>query len=201
MIGREVVRITGLCGSLRPNGFTKMALSIALSGAAESGAVTQLVDLCEYDLPLCNGESADVYRGSPGVRRLRQNVGLANGVILAPPNYHGTLSGVLKNALDLMSAREFEGKVVGLIGVSGGRVGGENTLNTLRAVGRTLHAWVIPSEAWIDDAAAAFAANGVLRDDDTTRRVREVGQKVARLTQMLASKDARELLQLWENGD
>ena len=43
----------------------------------------------------------------------------ANGVILATPNYHGTLSGVLKNALDLMSMREFEGKVAGLVGVFG----------------------------------------------------------------------------------
>jgi FMN reductase len=196
---RELVRIIGLCGSLRPNGFTKMALGVALAGAAESGAVTQLVDLREYDLPLCIGDGADVYRGSPGVRRLRQMVSEANAVILATPSYHGTLSGVLKNALDLMSAREFEGKVVGLIGVSGDRTGGANALNTLRAIGRTLHAWVIPSEAWIDDAASAFAANGVLRDDGTTQRVREVGQKVVRLTQMLASKEGRELLQLWEN--
>lgn len=201
MIRRDVVRITGLCGSLRPNGFTKMALSIALAGAAESGAVTQIVDLSEYDLPFCNGESANEYRDSPGVRRLRQNVGEAHAVILATPNYHGTLSGVLKNALDLMTAREFEGKVVGLIGVSGARTGGVSTLDTLRAIGLTLHAWVIPSEAWIDDVAAAFAANGVLRDDAAAQRVREVGQKVARLTQMLASKEARELLQLWEKAD
>jgi FMN reductase len=195
---RELVRIIGLCGSLRPNGFTKMALGIALTGAAEGGAATQLVDLSEYDLPLCSGDAADMYRGSPGVRRLRQIVSEADAVILATPTYHGTLSGVLKNALDLMSTREFEGKVVGLIGVSGDRMGGANTLETMRTIGRTLHAWVIPSAAWIDDAAAAFAANGVLRDNGTTQRVREVGQKVVRLTQMLGSKEARELLQLWE---
>jgi FMN reductase len=201
LIQREVVRITGLCGSLRLNGFTKKALSVALTGATESGAVTQLIDLGEYDLPFCNGETGEMYRGSPGVRRLRQNVGMANGIILATPSYHGTISGVLKNALDLLSTREFDGKVVGFIGVSGDRVSGASALATLRTIGKALHAHVIPSEVWIYDAASAFAANGFLRDDATAQRVREVGQKVVRLTQMLVSKEARDLLGLWENAD
>jgi FMN reductase len=125
----------------------------------------------------------------------------ASGIILATPNYHGSLSGVLKNALDLMSMREFEGKVVGLIGVSGGRMGGTSTLNTLRAIGRTLHAWVIPSEAWIYNADSAFTEDGHIKDLSSEQRVRDVGRKIARLTGMLASKEARELLHLWEDDE
>lgn len=81
-----------------------------------------------------------------------------------------------------------EGKVVGLAGVSGGRMGGASTLNTLRAIGRALHAWVIPWEAWIYDAATAFAPDGSLIDASSERRLKQVGRKVARLTQMLVSK-------------
>jgi FMN reductase len=195
----EGVRVLGLCGSLRPNGYTRAALSVALAGAAGAGAAAQLVDLRDYDLPLCTGGS-DI-EASPGVRRLRQRITEANGIILATPNYHGTLSGVLKNALDLMSMSEFEGKVVGLVGVSGGRMGGAATLNTLRAIGRTLHAWVIPSEAWVYEAATAFAADGSPQDASSEQRLKEVGRKVARLTQMLASKEARDLLQLWEETE
>jgi FMN reductase len=195
----EGVRVVGLCGSLRPDGYTKAALNVALAGAAGEGANAQLVDLHDLNLPFCMGGSeAEV---SPGVRRLRQSVKEANGIILATPNYHGTLSGVLKNALDLISMSEFEGKVVGLVGVSGGRMGGASTLNTLRAIGRTLHAWVIPWEAWVYDAATAFAADGRLKDAATEQRLKKVGRKVARLTQMLASREARELLQLWEETD
>ncbi|MGA8534942.1 MAG: NAD(P)H-dependent oxidoreductase [Candidatus Tumulicola sp.] len=128
------VRIAGLCGSLRPDGYTRAALSVALAGATGEGAAAQLVDLRDYELPFCAGGSDA--EALPGVRRLRQIVKEANGIILATPNYHGTLSGVLKNALDLMSMSEFEGKVVGLVGVSGGRMGGASTLNTLRAIGR-----------------------------------------------------------------
>jgi hypothetical protein len=67
---------------------------------------------------------------------------------------------VLNNALDFLTIREFEGKAVGLVGVSGGPMGGASTLNTLRAIGRTLHAWVMPSEAWIYDADSAFSEDG-----------------------------------------
>jgi FMN reductase len=175
-----------------------MALSIALAGAQENGAAVELADLRDYNLPLCTGEAQDASQNTPGVQRLRQNVREANGVILATPNYHGTLSGVLKNALDLMSVQEFEGKIVGLVGVSGGRMGGANTLNTLRAIGRSLHAWVVPWEAWVYDASVAFAADGSLGDAAIEERLKDVGRKVARLTRMLASKEARELLQLWE---
>ena len=200
MVDDGTVRVLGLCGSLRPDGFTRMALSIALAGAQEKGAAVELVDLRDYGLPFCTGETQDASQNTPGVQRLRQSVMEASGVILATPNYHGTLSGVLKNALDLMSV-EFEGKVVGLVGVSGGPMGGANTLNTLRAIGRSLHAWVVPWEGWVYDASSAFAADGSLRDAAIEQRLKDVGRKVARLTRMLASKEARELLQLWEEVD
>ena len=76
-----------------------------------------------------------------------------------------------------------------------------STLNTLRAIGRTLHAWVIPSEAWIYDADSAFTEDGHIKDLRSEQRVREVGRKIARLTRMLASKEARELLHLWEDDE
>jgi FMN reductase len=177
-----------------------MALNVALAGASERGATAELLDLRGFDLPFCTGEEGGL-PGNAGVERLRNKIAGASGIILATPNYHGTLSGVLKNALDLMSMREFEGKVVGLIGVSGGRMGGASTLNSLRAIGRALHAWVIPWEAWVYEASTAFAADGSVKDVATEQRLREVGRKVARLTRMLASKEARDLLQLWEDVD
>ncbi|HVR45422.1 MAG TPA: NAD(P)H-dependent oxidoreductase [Candidatus Binatia bacterium] len=197
----ESIRVVGICGSLRPNGWTLAALKIALAGAKERGATAELLDLRDYNLPFCAGGDPDAIQGNAGVQRLRQKVSEASGIILATPNYHGSLSGVLKNALDLMSMREFEGKVVGLIGVSGGRMGGTFTLNTLRAIGRTLHAWVIPSEAWIYNADSAFTEDGHIKDPNSEQRVRDVGRKIARLTRMLASKEARELLHLWEDDE
>ena len=61
------------------------------------------------------------YQGGypPGVGKLREEVRAAEGIILGTPEYHGGFSGVLKNALDLMGFDEFEGKMMGLVGVSG----------------------------------------------------------------------------------
>ena len=68
------------------------------------------------------------------VFRLRTEVKEAEGVILGTPEYHGSFSGVLKNALDLMGFDEFEGKMIGLVGVSGGRMGACVTFGGMKNV-------------------------------------------------------------------
>ena len=44
------VFVVGICGSLRRGSYTRMAVQIALQGAEEAGAETQLIDLKDYDL-------------------------------------------------------------------------------------------------------------------------------------------------------
>jgi FMN reductase len=66
---QAAVRVLGACGSLRPDSWTRVALTIALAGAEEMGATAELVDLRDYDLPFCTGEESTVEK--PGVRRLR----------------------------------------------------------------------------------------------------------------------------------
>jgi len=46
----EEVLVVGICGSLRAGSYTHMALGIAVRGAQEVGARTQLIDLREYQL-------------------------------------------------------------------------------------------------------------------------------------------------------
>ena len=100
----------------------------------------------------CDGK--DDESGYPkDVFRLREEVKHAEGIILGTPEYHGGYSGVLKNALDLMGFEEFEGKMLGLVGVSGG---------TLREVGRALHACVVPEQASIPQAWQEFDETGKL---------------------------------------
>jgi multimeric flavodoxin WrbA len=93
---------------------------------------------------------------------LREEVKHAEGIILGTPEYHGGYSGVLKNALDLMGFEEFEGKMLGLVGVSGGAMGAFGAMNSLREVGRALHAWVVPDQASIPQAWQEFDETGKL---------------------------------------
>lgn len=193
------VQIAGIVGSLRPGSYTRLSVQLALQGAAELGAATQLIDLREYTLPFCDG-GRDEGHYPPDVLRLRRDVRTATGLILGTPEYHGGYSGVIKNALDLMGFSEFEGKTIGLIGVSGGRMGAVNALNGLRAAGRSLHAWVLPTEVSIPQVRLHFDADGALKDTGLAERLRDLGRQVARFAFLHSSEQAMEFLRAWEGA-
>jgi NAD(P)H-dependent FMN reductase len=176
-----------------------MALSVALQGAQEIGATTQLVDLRDYELIFCDGKQ-DERHYPEDVFNLRRAVREANGIILGTPEYHGSFSGVLKNAIDLMGFKEFESKIIGLIGVAGGSMGAANALNGLRVVGRSVHAWVLPEQVSIPKARDVFDAAGKLNDETTEERLKELGRQVTRIAYLHASGKAREFIEVWENA-
>jgi FMN reductase len=193
------VQVVGLVGSLRPGSYTRLSVQLALQGAAELGAATQLIDLRDYTLPFCDG-SKDESHYPPDVARLRSDLRAATGLILGTPEYHGGYSGVLKNALDLMGFAEFEGKTIGLLGVSGGRMGAAHALAGLRTASRSLRAWVLPTEVSIPQVGQQFDANGVLKDAALAERVRDLGRQVARFAFLHSSQQAMEFLRAWEEA-
>ncbi len=173
----ESIYVVALCGSLRDGSSTHAALQIALSGAQAAGAEVEMLRLSEYEL-VFQGSVTNEADYPAGVFRLREKVKSADGIILGSPEYHGGFSGVLKSALDLMGFDEFENKVIGLVGVSGGRKGAVNALSMLRTVGTALRAWVVPKDASIPNASQAFDANGNLLDSKLAERVKAVGKQV-----------------------
>lgn len=190
------IRIAGICGSLRAGSYTRRAVEIALAGAAESGAETQLIDLRDYNLVFRVGSRDEGFPDD--VLRLRSEVKQAEGVILGTPEYHGSFSGVLKNALDLMGFDEFEGKMIGLVGVSGGRMGAFDALNSLRNIGRALHAWVIPEQAAVPEAWKVFPEGGKIVDPEIEERLKDIGRQVARFARLHKCENALEFLRSWQ---
>ncbi len=191
------IRVVGICGSLRKGSYTQMALSYALKGAREFGAETQLINLREYELVFFGMNEEEDYPAD--VARLREDVGKAQGILLGTPVYHGSMSGVLKNALDLMGFEEFEGKMIGLVGVSGGRLGAGNALNSLRSIGRTLHAWVLPQEVSIPEAHNYFDREGNITDPELKERLLEIGRSVAKFATFHEMQRDQEFIKLWES--
>lgn len=198
MIPDPAVHVVAICGSLREVSYTRMALEISLRGAAENGATTHLIDLIDYDLPFCKDPRAR--RGHNDVQRLREDVSKAQGIVLGTPNYHGSYSGVLKNALDLMGFEEFEGRVVGLVGVAGGATGATIPLDALRTVSRALHAWTIPDEASIPRVREVFSPDGTCNDRLAEQRLLKVGQQVTRFAALHHAAQTQEFLQMWEKS-
>jgi FMN reductase len=192
-------RIVGISGSVRPGSYTTLAVALALKGAEEMRCETKLINLRDYQLTFCDAKD-DESHFPKDVFRLREEVKKAQGIILGTPEYHGGYSGVLKNALDLMGFEEFEGKMLGLVGVSGGAMGAFGAMNSLREVGRALHAWVVPEQASIPLAWQEFDDAGNLKDPKLEERVRQVGRQVARFAYLHGSCEANEFLQNWEKS-
>ncbi|MHA2275660.1 MAG: NADPH-dependent FMN reductase, partial [Candidatus Kariarchaeaceae archaeon] len=124
----------------------------------------------------------------------------AQGLIIGSPEYHGSYSGVLKNLLDLLGFKEFEGKMIGLVGISGGSLGAANTLNGLRTIGRQLHGWVLPGQVSIPRASSAFEDNGQLIDKKLEERLKDVGRNVAKFSYLHHNQKSLEFLQAWEQA-
>lgn len=190
------INIAGVCGSLSATGATKNALSVALRGAEELAGETNLIELRDYELPFCGATPEEDY--PQDVSRLRAAIRRSHGIILGTPEYHGSLSGVLKNMLDLMGATEFEGKVIGLVGVAGGRPGATNSLNAMRLIGRNLHSWVLPQEVSVGEAGTAFDEDGEATDPDIERRLLNLGEQVVRLASLQQKIKEHDFLKVWQ---
>jgi FMN reductase len=177
-----MVKIVGIVGSLRPGSYSKQAMNLVAQRIEALGAAVEILDLREMNLPFCNG--GDDYPGYSDVERLQKIVREADGLILATPEYHGSMSGVLKNALDLMSFEELSDKVTGLISVLGGQPN-SNALNDLRVVMRWVHAWVIPEQVAIGQAWNAFGEDGKLLDENLAKRFDQFAQSLVEHTRKL----------------
>jgi azobenzene reductase len=123
------------------------------------------IDLSGEDaVPLYNGE--EVQDQIQSVIQLRQKVKEADGIIIATPEYHGGMSGVLKNALDYLGSEHFQHKPVALIAVAGGGKGGINALNNMRTVMRGLYANTIPRQLVLDPKAFDYEKDGLYEDSE-----------------------------------
>ncbi|MDZ8260172.1 NADPH-dependent FMN reductase [Nostoc sp. ChiQUE01b] len=177
-----MVKIVGIGGSLRPNSYTQLALQVAAQRVEAVGAQVEILDLRQLQLPFCTG--AKEYPEYPDVQRLQDTVSQADGLILATPEYHGGVSGVLKNALDLMSFDQLSDKVTGLISVLGGQ-SNSNALNDLRLIVRWVHGWVIPEQIAIGQAWGAFSPEGKLVDEKLSQRFDQFAQSLVDNTRKL----------------
>jgi FMN reductase len=170
-----MVKIVGISGSLREGSYSSSALNLVTQRLSDLGASVEIIDLRSLNLPFCDGGKD--YSAYPDVAKLKQIVKAADGLVLATPEYHGSLSGVMKNALDLLTFEELSGKVTGLMSVLGGQ-SNSNALNDLRVIMRWVHAWVIPEQIAIGQAWQAFDKEGKLLDEKLGERFDKFSQSL-----------------------
>ena len=75
-----------------------------------------------------------------------------------------------------------------------------DALNALRAIGRALHAWVLPQQASIPEAWKIFDSAGKIVDKQIESRLREVGREVAHFARIHKCAAAHEFLEAWQKA-
>lgn len=129
-------KILGVAGSMRENSYSLNALKIVLEEAQKRGAQTRLLALREEGLPMYAPGSS-----SPALDRVTKQVEWADAFILASPDYHGSISGVLKNFLDHFY-EEFAGKLFGYVVASHEK--GLTVMDQMRTAVRQCYGWSLP---------------------------------------------------------
>lgn len=155
-------RIVGIGGTLRDGSSSEKALRYAMGRAAAQGALTEIITGDALDLPAYLPESP---AQSEKVTRLIEALSGAHGVIVSSPGYHGSISGMVKNALDYAEALRdnkfpyLEGRAVGLIACAQGWQAAVSTLAALRQVTHALRGWPTPIGVAFNTALPVFDAD------------------------------------------
>ena len=134
-----------------------------LNAAERAGARTRLISGPALQLPMYEPDNPE---RTDAARDLVAQLALADGIILGSPGYHGSISGLIKNALDyaedLRGDRRpyFSGRAVGCIATAGGWPGAVNTLGALRDIVHALRGWPTPLGAAINSSERVFDDDG-----------------------------------------
>lgn len=104
------------------------------------------------------------------VLRFLEALEQADGIVIVSPTYHGTTSGLLKNALDYVNELAhapqpyLDGRALGCVSVSLGEQGAASTLHTLRTIGHALRSWPTPLGVTLSNSRSAVDTDGAPAD-------------------------------------
>ena len=134
---KATFNVLGVAGSTRKGSYSARALAIALEHVKKQGAEVRMLELNKTVLPLYDPNAP----ASKEVEQAAEAVAWADAFILASPDYHGSMSGALKNFLDHFY-EEFGGKVFGYVVASHEK--GLTVMDQMRTAVRQCYGWSMP---------------------------------------------------------
>ena len=149
------MRVAIIIGSIREGRQSQKAAYYLQKKLAVRLIDTDIIDLAEYPLPFM--EERITLDPNPPVNALliSEKLKNADAIILVTPEYQGSFTGVLKNALDYFLP-EFLKKVVGVATTAGGRMGGINASVQLQHVILSMGAYPLPQKLIVSEIQNAF---------------------------------------------
>ena len=184
--------IIGIGGTTRRESSSERSLAKALQAAEALGARTRLFGGAVLTkIPIYDPSTAD---NSPELQQLLDGVRAADGVIIATPGYHGSVSGVVKNALDAMEGLRgdvrpyLDGRAVGCIVTADGWQAAGTTLSSLRTIIHALRGWPTPlGVSFNPSAATLFDEAGDLCQERDAQLITAMVAQVVEFARMKAA--------------
>lgn len=179
-------KVLALSGSLRKDSCNKKLINNTAEIARKMGATVTVIDLKDYPIPFYDGD-LEASQGMPeNAKRLRKLMVESQKVIIASPEYNGSLSAVLKNAIDWLSRSEegkpsreaFAGKKFAIMSCSPGSGGGARGLEHLRTVIKNIGGEVIVRQVVLPDCYSAFDPQGNLKNESVKEEIKQELQEL-----------------------
>ena len=175
----QPLQVLAVAGSLHRRSVTRAVVVHVAEGLKAEGCTVDLLDFETEPLPRYNPDTA---YDAPGFDALQTRVERADVYVLGTPDYHGSISGAMKNFLDHFW-REFAGKLFATIVASHEK--GLTVTDQFRTVARQCYAWTLPygvSFADEEDVNAGQVVSEALKKrlDMFVRDVRVYGTLLAR---------------------
>jgi FMN reductase len=126
-----------------------------------------------------------VVERTDAAKRLVETLRGADGVVLGSPGYHGTVSGLVKNALDYVEDLRddprpyLDGRAVGCVATAQGWQASVMTLTALRSIVHALRGWPTPLGSALNSKQVGFDLDGGSTDKDVADTLRTIGRQVA----------------------
>jgi FMN reductase len=174
--------IVGIGGTARAGSTTERAVLTSLAAAEQLGARTKMFGGAFLaQLPLYTPEEQNRTREE---QELVAAVREADGLIIGSPAYHGGISGVVKNAIDLIeeTSRDervyLDGRAVGLIVSAYGWQATGTTLTSMRSIVHALRGWPTPLGATINSTGGVFDPDGNIKEPGLASTLAIIGRQV-----------------------
>lgn len=141
-----------------------MAVALADRFHRSGHTATSIIDLAEYNLPVLEEQYNGQDNNIPALASIQQSLDTADAIIFLSPEYHGSYSGALKNAVDYFSA-EFKRKPIGVVAVGAGRMGGINASTEMQQLVLSLGAYPMPYKLLVANVQSVFEETGQVKDE------------------------------------
>jgi chromate reductase, NAD(P)H dehydrogenase (quinone) len=189
-VSKSSIKIVGIPGSLRKHSFNR-ALIQAASEVAPEGVTVSMFLL--HDVPLYDADVEAVGDPEP-VAEFKAAIRNADGILFSTPQYNGSVSGVLKNAIDWASRPAFESVLVGkpaaILGATSGRSATERARTDLVRLLGTTRSDVMTTPTIGVSNSSEHIDEGMLHSEEVRQQIRELLSDFAIFVRSHALEDA-----------